>query len=173
MSLPDARAVYQSSRTDISRTPFTSVRPHGSGRLAGVSITAPAAGFLAATALHAGFQATITVLVYPALARIPADRWAVEHDRHGQRITPLVGVVYLALAGATVWVLVADRGLWTYAGAVVALAVAVVTAVGAAPLHGRLSHADPALIARLLRVDRVRAVLAVVLLICGCGLAFA
>ncbi|UIJ35629.1 hypothetical protein [Allobranchiibius sp. GilTou73] len=147
-------------------------RRRDSGRLDRVTVTAPGAAFLAATALHAGFQATVTVLVYPALARIPTDRWAVEHDRHSRRITPLVGVVYLALAGATVWMLVADRGPWTYAGALLALAVAVVTGVGAAPVHGRLSRADPVLIARLLVIDRVRAVLGVLLLACACGAAF-
>ncbi|MBO1756290.1 hypothetical protein [Allobranchiibius sp. CTAmp26] len=137
-----------------------------------MTITAPAACFLAATALHAGFQATVTALVYPALARVPADRWTVEHDRHSRSITPLVGVVYLALAGATVWILAADRGPWSYAGAVLALGVALVTGLGAAPLHGRLASPDPVLTRRLLRVDRVRAGLAVLLLICACGVAF-
>ena len=137
-----------------------------------MTITAPVA-FLAATALHAGFQATVSTLVYPALARVPADRWSAEHDRHSRRITPLVGVVYVLLAGCTGWLLAVDRGPWTYAGAVLALAVALVTGAGAAPVHGRLTGPDPELVARLLRIDRVRAVLAVVLLICGCGVAFA
>ena len=148
-------------------------RPPDSGRLHRVTLTAPGAAFLAATALHAGFQATVTILVYPALARVPADRWAVEHERHSRRITPLVGIVYVALAGATVWVLVADRGPWAYVGAVLALGVALVTGLGAAPVHGRLSGAEPVLIERLLRIDRVRIALAVLLLVCGCGAAFA
>jgi hypothetical protein len=40
----------------------------------------------------------------------------------------------------------------------------VVTAVAAAPTHGRLLKADPHLLRRLLVVDRVRAVLACVAL---------
>ena len=36
---------------------------------------------LAATAAHAGFQATVTLLVYPALARVAAADFASAHEQ--------------------------------------------------------------------------------------------
>ena len=53
---------------------------------------------LASTGLHAGFQATVTLLVYPALAEVPPERWHDAHQRHSRRIVPLVGLVYVSLA---------------------------------------------------------------------------
>ncbi|HET8765795.1 MAG TPA: FMN-binding negative transcriptional regulator, partial [Pedococcus sp.] len=64
-----------------------------------------AAALLGAAGLHAGFQLTVTTLVYPALARVDASRWAEAHDRHSRAITPLVGVVYLLLLAAGAWAL--------------------------------------------------------------------
>lgn len=119
--------------------------------------------FLLAAGVHAGFQLTVTALVYPALSRVPANRWASEHARHSRAIVPLVGIVYLLLAGAVIWLLFGDRTGSTYAGAVVAGAIAAVTAFGAAPVHGRLTVHDDVLIGRLLRIDQVRALLAVLL----------
>jgi hypothetical protein len=122
-------------------------------------VTAWEAGLLAATALHAGFQLTVTVVVYPALAHVATDRWAEAHGRHSRTIAPVVAVVYgatlLACVGATLTdvspgVLVAD------AGTLVAFAV---TAFLAAPTHGRLTPApQPELLRRLLLVDRLRLV---------------
>ena len=110
-----------------------------------------------AAALHAGFQVTVTALAYPALARLSAADWRHGHDRHSRAIVPLVVVTYAAVLGASVWALVAAPGPWVVA-AVVAQAVALgVTATLAAPIHGRLTTRDDALVVRLLRVDRVRA----------------
>jgi hypothetical protein len=53
--------------------------------------------FALAAALHAGFQATVTVLVYPVLGERTAAEWRAAHDRHSRAITPLVGAVYVAL----------------------------------------------------------------------------
>ncbi|SDT39276.1 hypothetical protein SAMN04488543_4123 [Friedmanniella luteola] len=128
--------------------------------------TAPwAVALLAATALHAGFQLTVTVLVYPVLAATPAAAWSGAHQRHARRITPLVGLVYLA-------VLVASAGaLLTAPGPAVRVAVAAtavalgLTAGVAAPLHGRLGAGrDAALLRRLLRADRLRSLAAVLAL---------
>lgn len=120
---------------------------------------------LAATALHAGFQLTVTALVYPALVRVPASAWQVEHDRHSRRIVPVVGVVYVAALVACVGVLLTGP---TYAEwvAVAATGTAIgTTALAAAPMHGRLAgDPDPVLLKRLLRVDRIRAAAAVVAL---------
>ena len=133
-------------------------------------MTLPSAGaaLVAATALHLGFQLVVTVLVYPALARVPADRWPVEHTQHSRRITPVVGVVYglLLVAGASV--LVAGATADQVGSLLAAAAAMVVTAVVAAPLHSRLgrldsatSGPDPGLMRRLLVADRVRTALAV------------
>ncbi|GAA2597863.1 hypothetical protein GCM10010435_91510 [Winogradskya consettensis] len=124
-------------------------------------ITAPVA-LLAAVAAHAGFQVSVTVLVYPALARVPGEGWTVAHAAHSRAITPLVAVVYGLLAAASGWALFTGPGAWTL-GCLAAVAVAVsVTVVLAAPAHGRLAAGhDPALLQRLLRADRVRAVAAV------------
>lgn len=119
--------------------------------------------FLLAAGVHAGFQLTVTALVYPALSRVPADRWASEHARHSRAIVPLVGIVYVLLAGAVIWLLLGDHTGSTYAGAIVAAAIAAVTAFGAAPIHGRLILRDEDLIGHLLRIDQVRALLAVLL----------
>jgi hypothetical protein len=118
-----------------------------------------AAALLGAAGLHAGFQLTVTTLVYPALARVDASRWAGAHDRHSRAITPLVGVVYLLLLATGAWALATlplTTGLVTTAvGAALSLGT---TAAVAAPLHGRLGREGPApvLVRRLLVADRVR-----------------
>ncbi len=119
-------------------------------------------GFALAAALHAGFQLTVTVLVYPALASRDAAEWGAAHARHSRGITPLVGVVYLALvvAGAALVVAGPDAVGWVaLAASAAALAI---TATLAAPLHGRLDSRDDARVARLLVVDRWRCAAAVV-----------
>jgi hypothetical protein len=117
---------------------------------------------VAATWLHLGFQATVTLVVYPALARVPVDGWVVAHDRHSRAIAPLVAVVYGALVVGAVAVLTTDVTPASLA-AVVAAAVAVLTTAGlAAPLHGRLGQRDQRLVVRLLAADRVRLGAAVV-----------
>lgn len=116
--------------------------------------------FLTAAAVHAGFQATVTRVVYPTLSHVRAAHWRQAHDRHSRAIWPLVAVCYAALAATGVWWLATD---WTVLGLVAVvlggLAV-VVTALVAAPLHRRLVKRDDAAVARLLATDRVRTVLA-------------
>ena len=114
------------------------------------------AWLLAAVALHAGFQLTVTTIVYPALASTPDDDWAEAHARHSRRIAPLVVLVYGAALVACALATAADPspGTWmALAGTAVAI---LVTATVAAPLHGRLDRRDAALLARLLVADRVR-----------------
>lgn len=89
--------------------------------------------FLVATAAHAGFQLTVTALVYPALVRVGPEGWQQAHTRHSRAILPLVVLVYGAL---------------------------LVTATASAPTHRRLVTPEPHLLRRLLVVDRVRAGLA-------------
>ncbi|WP_157622406.1 hypothetical protein [Nostocoides sp. Soil756] len=125
----------------------------------------PLAALTVVAAAHAGFQLTVTVLTYPALAAVPADRFAAAHDAHSRRIVPLVGLVYLGVLLVGGWVLVAaPLGPATLTALAAQAAVLVVTAALAAPLHGALGRrgAEPALLRRLLGVDRARAALAVV-----------
>jgi hypothetical protein len=125
-------------------------------------VSPAAASFVGATALHLGFQLTVTLVVYPALAR--AESWERAHAAHTRAITPLVVAVYAALVGSSAWVLV-ERGTggWmtvAIAGAGVSL---LVTALVAGPAHGRLSSGrDPKLLRRLVVADLVRTAAALV-----------
>ena len=111
---------------------------------------------LAATALHAGFQLTVTAVVYPALSRAPD--WRRFHEAHSRSITPVVAVVYIAVVTASAWVVlegVDEVGTATaLAGAALSLGV---TAFVAAPTHRSLSRArDERLLTRLRVADLVR-----------------
>lgn len=121
--------------------------------------------FALASLLHLGFQATVTFLVYPALARLgrdhPAD-WTDAHGRHSRGIAPIVAVVYGALLASGVWVLTGSVGAWEAVAGVGAVGAALTTALGAAPTHARLSTPTPALLRRLIVLDRVRLAWAVV-----------
>jgi hypothetical protein len=127
-------------------------------------LTADAALF-AATAAHLGFQATVTAIVYPALARVPAAQWAAAHRAHSRAITPVVAVVYgalLATGGGALW---SRPSAWTWVAVAATAAAMLVTALAAAPAHGRLAAGhDPGRIHRLLGADRLRAAAAAVAL---------
>lgn len=119
---------------------------------------------LISTAAHAGFQATVTLLVYPALCRVPDERWAQEHAAHSRRITPLVAIVYgaalVSCAGALV---TSPGGTGEWVAASGTAAAFLVTAVAAAPAHGRLGRGrTSALMRRLLLADRLRLAAALV-----------
>ena len=122
---------------------------------------------VAAAGLHAGFQLTVTTLAYPALAEVERARFARAHALHSRRIVPLVGLVYgflgVACLGSSITA-TASPAVWV---AAVASALAVlVTALRAAPLHGRLGRVGPeaALLTALARADRVRTAAALVAL---------
>lgn len=125
---------------------------------------------VAATAAHAGFQLTVTAVVYPALARLTPERWPEGHTAHGRAITPVVAVVYGGLALASGWAVTSRPGDVAVLLTVAAAAVAVLTtALVAAPTHGSLADGpDPALLRRLLRADRVRTLAAVAALLGAC-----
>ena len=125
-----------------------------------------AALLVAATGLHAGFQATVTVLVYPALARTREDDFAAAHDVHSRRITPLVAVVYGGLAVACGGALRAEpQSPGVRVAALGSAGAVLVTAAVAAPTHSRLARGrTPELVSRLLVADRVRLACAVLAL---------
>ena len=122
---------------------------------------AAATAFLVAASIHAGVLATVTLVVYPALARVRAAHWRQAHDRHRRSIAPLVALTYVGMAGTGAWWLAVDWSTLAAVAVALALLSTAVTAVLAAPLHRRLVRRDDALIDRLLRVDRIRTVLGV------------
>lgn len=125
---------------------------------------------LVAGMLHLGFQATVTGVVYPALAEVDDERWPRAHDAHSRRITRLVAPVYVLLAGACLWVLIAGPHDTLPLVAVAGAAVSGVTTMAvAAPTHGRLGRGrTSSAVRRLLVADAVRLVGA---LVCaGCAL---
>jgi hypothetical protein len=125
------------------------------------------AAFLAAASANAGFQATVTTVVYPALSRVRAAHWRQAHDRHSRAVAPLVAVLYLALVATSVWWLVDDWSSMALVAVVLAGLPAVVTALVAAPLHRRMVRRDEAALARLLVADRVRTALALAAVAAG------
>jgi hypothetical protein len=116
--------------------------------------------FVAAASAHAGFQATVTLVVYPTLSHVRSAHWRQAHDRHSQAIRPLVAVAYLALAATGAWWLATDWSALSVLAVVLAALSMAVTAVLAVPLHRRLVKRDDATLARLLGVDRARTLLA-------------
>jgi hypothetical protein len=119
-----------------------------------------ATAFLAAAGAHAGFQATVTLVVYPTLSHVRAAHWRQAHDRQSRAVLPLVVVSYLALAATGAWWLATDWTALPVVGVVLAALSMAVTPVLAAPLHRRLVRRDETALARLLGVDKARTVLA-------------
>lgn len=113
--------------------------------------------FVVATAAHAGFQLTVTALVYPTLVRVGPERWTEAHARHSRGIVPLVVVLYAALVLTSAFFVAHHRDAAAWLGLVGAWGAMLVTAVAAAPTHGRLATPEPRLLGRLLVVDRWRA----------------
>lgn len=121
---------------------------------------------LGATGLHAGFQTTVSTLVYPMLARTPAESWVAVHRRHSRSITPIVAVVYGAVLAACAASLVVSPTPAVVVASAASTAALAATALRAAPLHGRLAaYPDPVLMRQLLRADRVRSIAAIIALV--------
>lgn len=117
---------------------------------------------VAATAIHADFQLTVSCLVYPALSEVPTESWTRLDAQHSRRIVPLVAIVYLAVLGTSVGALLSHPVVLTVVAVGASAVVLGVTALVAAPLHGRLAVGrDPELIRRLLCADRIRTTFAV------------
>lgn len=121
----------------------------------------PLEGFAVATAAHAGFQLTVTVLVYPALVEVDRSAWDLAHERHSRRIVGLVALLYAALLATGAWLVADGPGAWAWAGLAATAGALATTAVGAAPIHGRLTAESDDLRRRLLLVDRLRCAFAV------------
>ena len=117
---------------------------------------------LAAACAYAGFQVTITAVVYPQLAavgRVAPAVFPAHEARHATRTAVVVGPLFAALVGATGWLVVAaPTSVLVWAAAGCTALVLAVTALAAVPRHDRLRGGwDPTVMGRLLRVDAVRA----------------
>jgi hypothetical protein len=126
---------------------------------------------LLATGVHLGFQAVVTIVVYPGLANLAPEDWGRGHAAHTHRMIIVVIPVYGALALALSWALATvpcSQALIVTTGAL--LIVGVTTALVAAPIHHRLSAGGPTqkLIRDLRRADTFRLIGAAVA--CGAAL---
>jgi hypothetical protein len=127
---------------------------------------------VAATALHAGFQLTVTTLAYPALARVARPGFARAHADHSRAVVPLVALVYGAVVATSVGaVLTAPAAVLAWSAAATTGVALLVTALRAAPLHGRLGRIgpEPHLVRSLLRADRVRTLFALLAVAAAVG----
>ena len=116
---------------------------------------------LAVTAAYAGFQWTVRGVVYPQFDQVPAGAFAAYERRHQQRISRVVGPLFVAQLVTTAWLLVTRPSPPVLVGAVCLVAVLAITALGAVPLHRRLTDGwDAAAFRALLRVDALRALAA-------------
>ncbi|PWW23784.1 hypothetical protein JD79_02960 [Geodermatophilus normandii] len=120
---------------------------------------------LVLTAAYAGFQWTVRAVVYPQFALVPAAAFPAYERAHQRRIPPVVGPLFAGQGITTLWLLAArPEGvplLPVFAGGVCLAVVLGVTGLLAVPLHRRLGEGfDARVLARLLRVDTVRALAA-------------
>lgn len=124
--------------------------------------------YTAAAAAYAGFQLTIRAVVYPQFARVPPPAFPAYEQAHQRLVTPLVGLLFSALALTTLALLVAGPRAPGVAAAVLLAALLATTAFGAVPQHGRLAHRfDGAAHAALLRWDSARVLVALAQLVLG------
>lgn len=126
---------------------------------------------LLATGIHLGFQAVVTIVVYPGLVNLAPEDWDRGHAAHTHRMVIVVIPVYAALAVALGWALATvccSPALFVTTGAL--LMVGLTTALIAAPIHHRLSIGGPTqkLLRDLRRADTFRLVGAAVA--CGAAL---
>jgi hypothetical protein len=126
---------------------------------------------LLATGVHLGFQAVVTIVVYPGLLNLAPDDWERGHAAHTRRMIIVVVPVYAAVAIALVWAFTTaccSSALFITTGAL--LIVWATTAFVAAPIHHLLSVDGPTrkLTRDLRRADALRLIGAAVA--CGAAL---
>lgn len=107
-----------------------------------------------------GFIVTIQVLVYPAMAKVPADAFPTYEAFHQRRVVAVLSVFAVAEVAAAGALAVVDTGtptaVWLVGGAILT-ALWVSTGAFYAPLHGRLAAGfDPALHRRLVTWNWLR-----------------
>ncbi|HYY11915.1 MAG TPA: hypothetical protein VE781_13325 [Kineosporiaceae bacterium] len=131
-------------------------------------MNAAVVAYALAAAAYAGFQLTVRLVVYPQFARVPAAASAQFEQAHQRLVTPLVGLLFGALALTCGGLLLAGPRVEGVVAAVLFGAILAVTAFGAVPAHGVLSRGfDAGTHRRLLRWDTLRVVLALGQLLLG------
>ena len=108
---------------------------------------------------HLGFQAVVTVVVYPTLLEVSPADWQRRHTAHSKRIAFVVVPMYVAVISALTWSL-SSMG-WSPALVLAICAILLVlltTGLVAAPLHKTLARDGPTdqLKRRLRRADAIR-----------------
>jgi hypothetical protein len=121
-----------------------------------------------------GFIWTIQLLVYPLMARVPADGFPTFEQFHQRRVVVVLALFSFAevVSAAALVFSGVDRSLWL-AGGLLLVALWVSTGAFYAPLHGRLAGGfDPGLHSLLVNTNwartigwTVRGVLALVVLV--------
>ena len=124
-----------------------------------------------ATGVHLGFQAVVTIVVYPGLLNLAPGDWDRGHAAHTRHMIIVVIPVYAAVAITLGWSLATaccSPALFVTTGAI--LIVFATTAIVAAPIHHLLSVRGPTqkLTRDLRRADAVRLIGAAVA--CGAAL---
>lgn len=122
--------------------------------------------------LYTGFQATVTVLVYPQFARVPPGAFRSYHAAHQRLITVVVGPLFAGLGlGAALVVVVPGPVEPGWSRIAVPILVGVIlglTGFGAVPCHRTLSAGfDATVLHRLRAIDGLRLVAALGLLVVG------
>jgi hypothetical protein len=127
---------------------------------------------LAAAGVHVGLELVVHLVVYPALAAASSDSPGsarAAHQAHMRRMSVAVAPVYALLAVAAAGLAATAPSPRSFASLGVVLATFAVTALAAVPAHEAIvREPDPAARAtlhrRLARADRVRLLLALLLL---------
>jgi hypothetical protein len=131
-------------------------------------VSAPPLAYGIAAAAYLGFQLTVRLVVYPQFAQVPGEASARFERAHRRSITPLVAVLFGALALSVTAMLVLGPRQAGIAAAALFAGVLAVTGFGAVPQHATLSQGfDARAYRRLLRWDTVRVVLALAQVVLG------
>jgi uncharacterized membrane protein len=135
-----------------------------------VSLTALA--FVLASALYAGFQWTVRIVVYPQMAKVPPDAFVAYERNHQRLVSIAVGPLFAALGLSSLALLVhRPAGVAESVPVLAVVGVAMllaVTAFAAVSLHSRLGAGfDDRAHRRLLVVDAVRVVVALACVVVG------
>lgn len=100
-----------------------------------------------------GFIWTIQLLVYPMMARVPADGFVAFEQFHQRRVVVVLAIFAVVEVVAAAALALTDtgvpRGLWL-AGGLLLVAIWVSTGAFYAPLHGRLADGFDASVHSLL-----------------------
>ena len=147
--LPVDAGTLTSGRSRATRTGFPKL-----GRM-----NAAQQAMLLSMGAHFGFQAVVTVVVYPALFEVSQADWQDRHTAHSKRIALVVVPIYVAVISALVWCLSSMGSSPALLVAICAiLLVLLTTSLFAAPLHKTLARDGPTpkLKRRLRRADAIR-----------------